>query len=74
MTYTAWAYHIQYHIQQHGLSYTVYDMAHENLMILRLCFIMVHDYFWNPRHSLCELFIFDTAYDDVCFLIPLQAT
>ena len=25
-------------------------------------------------NSLCVLFIFDTAYDDVCFLIPLQAT
>ena len=25
-------------------------------------------------NSLCGLFIFDTAYDDVCFLIPLQAT
>lgn len=25
-------------------------------------------------NSLCVLFIFDTAYGDVCFLIPLQAT
>ena len=25
-------------------------------------------------NSLCGLFIFDTAYDDVWFLIPIQAT